>query len=148
MDGSSRLNGRSEQANKPKPCRWWWKTTNEQRTEPKDSFWNEDTVIHRQNKIKVKLSRYLHAGAEGERLYSCYSFFTSALDGVSGQRYAPAALYPQQRTPGTLGIRGLVGLRAGLDTEARRKVLCLCRGSNPGHPVCSLTLYWLAFSYI
>jgi hypothetical protein len=27
-------------------------------------------------------------------LYSCYSFTTSALDGVSGQRHAPAAIYP------------------------------------------------------
>jgi hypothetical protein len=32
-----------------------------------------------------------------------------------------------------------VDLRAGLDTEARRKILCLCRGSNPGRPVCSKT---------
>jgi hypothetical protein len=28
-----------------------------------------------------------------------------------------------------------VGLRADLDAEARRKILCLCRGSNPGRPV-------------
>jgi hypothetical protein len=27
--------------------------------------------------------------------------------------------------------------RAGLDTEARGRILCLCQGSNPGHPVCS-----------
>jgi hypothetical protein len=32
-----------------------------------------------------------------------------------------------------------VGLRAGLDTEARGKILCLCRGSNPGRPVYILT---------
>jgi hypothetical protein len=31
--------------------------------------------------------------AEGERMHSSYSFSTSALDGVSGQRHAPAALY-------------------------------------------------------
>jgi hypothetical protein len=29
-----------------------------------------------------------------------------------------------------------VDLRAGLDTEARGKILCLYRGSNPGLPVC------------
>jgi hypothetical protein len=28
-----------------------------------------------------------------------------------------------------------VGLRASLDTEVRGKILCLCRGSNPNHPV-------------
>jgi hypothetical protein len=32
-------------------------------------------------------------------MYSCYSFMTSALDGMSGQRHAPAALYPRGRTP-------------------------------------------------
>jgi hypothetical protein len=32
--------------------------------------------------------------AWGERRCSSYSFMTSALDGVSGQRHAPAALYP------------------------------------------------------
>jgi hypothetical protein len=28
-----------------------------------------------------------------------------------------------------------VGPRAGLDAEARRKILCLCRESNPGRPI-------------
>jgi hypothetical protein len=40
---------------------------------------------------------------------------------VSGQRHAPAALYPWERTQGTHWIGGWVGLRAGLDTEAKRK---------------------------
>jgi hypothetical protein len=31
-------------------------------------------------------------GALGERVYSSYSFLTSALDRVSGQRHAPTAL--------------------------------------------------------
>jgi hypothetical protein len=31
----------------------------------------------------------------GEMNYSSYSFLTSALDGVSGQRHGPAALYPR-----------------------------------------------------
>jgi hypothetical protein len=50
-------------------------------------------------------------------MYSSYSFLT-ALDGVSGQRHAPAALYPQGMTHCT---GGWVGPRAGLDTEARKK---------------------------
>jgi hypothetical protein len=36
---------------------------------------------------------------------------------------------------GTHWIRGWVGPRAGLDAEARRKILCPCRGSNPDRPV-------------
>jgi hypothetical protein len=42
-------------------------------------------------------------------------------------------------------IGGWVGLRAGLDTEAGGKIHCLCRESNPVHPVCSQTLYWLSY---
>jgi hypothetical protein len=62
---------------------------------------------------------------KGERQYSSYSFLTSALDGVSGQCHAPAALYPRQRTHGTPCTGG--------------------RGSNPGRPGCSHTLYWLSY---
>jgi hypothetical protein len=61
--------------------------------------------------------------------------------GVSGQRHAPAALYPGERTPGTHWIGGWVGTRAGLDAGARRKILCPCRGSNPDRPARSQTLY-------
>jgi hypothetical protein len=50
---------------------------------------------------------------------------------VSGQRHAPAALYSQERTPGTHWTGGWVGPRAGLDTQTT----CLCRGSNPGRLV-------------
>jgi hypothetical protein len=38
--------------------------------------------------------------AHGERSYSSYLFMISALDGVSGQRHAPAMLYPRERNPG------------------------------------------------
>jgi hypothetical protein len=51
--------------------------------------------------------------------------------GVSGQRHALAALYPPgERTPGTHWIGGWVDPSAGLDGEARRKILCPRRGSN------------------
>jgi hypothetical protein len=39
-----------------------------------------------------------------------------------------------------------VGLRAGLDTKVKGKILCPCRGSNPGRPVRSQTLYCLSYS--
>jgi hypothetical protein len=54
-------------------------------------------------------------------VYSSYSFLTAALDGVSGQRHNP------EMAPYTHWIGGWVGLRAGLDTEARGKLLYLCR---------------------
>jgi hypothetical protein len=55
--------------------------------------------------------------------------------GVSGQRHAPAALYPRGKDPGTHCTGGLVGPRAGLDTEAREKSFRLCRESNVDGPV-------------
>jgi hypothetical protein len=35
--------------------------------------------------------------------------------------------------------------RAGLDTQARGKILCLCRGSNLDRPSHSQTLHWLSY---
>jgi hypothetical protein len=42
---------------------------------------------------------------------------------ANGQRHAPAGLFPREWTLGTDWIRGWVVLRAGLDKEAREKVL-------------------------
>jgi hypothetical protein len=44
-------------------------------------------------------------------------------------------------TSGTHCTGGWVGLRAGLDTQASGKILCLYRRSNLGLPVCSQTLH-------
>jgi hypothetical protein len=63
---------------------------------------------------------------------------------VSGQRHAPAALYPGERTPGTHWTGGWVDPRAGLDTEARGKILFPLPGiepRSPGRPADSQTLY-------
>jgi hypothetical protein len=67
--------------------------------------------------LKEKLSKAVllhHADAKGERIRSS---LTLALDGVSGQRHAPAALYPRERTNGTHWLGGWVCLRAGLDKK-------------------------------
>jgi hypothetical protein len=69
----------------------------------------------------------------GERRYSSYSYSTSTS--------ALAALYPGERTPGTHWKGVWVGPRAGLETETRRKIICLCRRSNPCRPVRSQSLY-------
>jgi hypothetical protein len=84
----------------------------------------------------VKQSRYMPWRRLEERRYSSYSFSTSALDGMSGQRHAPAALLPPGKgPPGTHYTGGWVGPRAGLDTEARGKIRCPRRGSNLDRPV-------------
>jgi hypothetical protein len=51
--------------------------------------------------------------------------------GVSGQRHAPAALCPGERTPSTHCTGGWVGLRAGLETEIRGKILCPAGDRTP-----------------
>jgi hypothetical protein len=38
-----------------------------------------------------------------------------------------------------------MGPRAGVVAEARRKILCPCRGSNPDRPDRSQTLYCLSY---
>jgi hypothetical protein len=84
---------------------------------------------------KSKLSHYRHVGAKGERRNSS-SFLTSALEGVSGQRHAPAALYHRGKDP-----RYPMDWRMVWSPE--KKSFCLCRESNVGRPVCSQTLYCL-----
>jgi hypothetical protein len=49
--------------------------------------------LYKNDYNKVKQSHYTPWRRLGERRYSSYSFLTSTLDGVSGQRQAPAALY-------------------------------------------------------
>jgi hypothetical protein len=71
----------------------------------------------------------------GERRYSSYSFLTSALDGGEWSAPRPGRALPHGKDPGTHYTGGWVGLKAGLDTEARGKILCPCRGSNPDRPV-------------
>jgi hypothetical protein len=50
--------------------------------------------------------------------------------GVSDQHHAPAALYSWEMNRGTLWIEESVDMRAGLDTEARAKIVYLCRELN------------------
>jgi hypothetical protein len=61
--------------------------------------------------------------------------------GVSGQRHAPARFAP--------GKGPRVGPRAGLDTEARGKIILPLSGiepRSPGRPSRSQTLYWLSYA--
>jgi hypothetical protein len=77
-------------------------------------------------------------GGTGEGRYSSYSFTTSALEGAIGQRHAPAALYPGRKDSGTHCTGSWVGLRPGLNTEVKRKILLPLPGIDPrstGRPV-------------
>jgi hypothetical protein len=76
-----------------------------------------------------------HRGAWGERRYSSYPLLTSALDG--GEWSASR----QGKDLSTHWIGGWVGPRAGLDQILEEKILCLYRGTNPGRPVRSQSLY-------
>jgi hypothetical protein len=93
--------------------------------------------------IKSKLSRYCHAGDKGERKYSPYSFLTSALDGGEWSALRPYRAFRPENDPYTHYTGGWMGLRAGLDTEARGKFSASAgdRTRFPGRPVCSQTLY-------
>jgi hypothetical protein len=77
----------------------------------------------------VKLTRY----AKGERKYSSYPFLTSALYVSMWSVSRPGRFLPPGKTSSTHCTGGWVGLRAGQDTEARGKILCPFRGSDPGH---------------
>jgi hypothetical protein len=74
---------------------------------------------HRVRRIsrREEVSRYHHAGAKEESKNNSYSFLTSVLDGVSGQRHAPAALYPRERTRGTHWTGCWEGVRPGVQTS-------------------------------
>jgi hypothetical protein len=69
--------------------------------------------------------------ARGRENIAPNSFSISELNGVSGQRHTPAALYPRERTPGSRWIEGMVGLGAGLDTEDRENPFSSAGDRNP-----------------
>jgi hypothetical protein len=54
--------------------------------------------------------------------------------GVSGQRHAPAAIYPLGKYPCTHSTGGWVGPRAGLDTEITGKIISPLPGIEPPSP--------------
>jgi hypothetical protein len=63
-----------------------------------------------------------------------YRFLTSALNGMDGQRQAPAALLPGNN-PVTHSIGGWVGPRAGLDGSEDEKIFYPTDVRTPNHPI-------------
>jgi hypothetical protein len=98
---------------------------------------------------KLKLSHYTPWRRLGEKRYSSYSVLTSALDGGEWSASRPGcALAPGKGPPSTHSTAGWVCLRAGLDTEARGKILLPLPEIEPrlpSRPVRSQTLYWLDY---
>jgi hypothetical protein len=84
----------------------------------------------------------------GERMYSSYSFTTSALDGGEWSASRPGHALPPGKDPRYPLYGGWMGPSAGLDTEVTGKILLPLPGINlrsPGRLVRSQTLYWLSY---
>jgi hypothetical protein len=96
------------------------------------SVWALHILYSSRNIVFLSNPATRHGGIWGERRYSSYPFWTSALDGGewSASRLG-RAFTPGERTHGTHCTGGSVGHRAGLDTEATGKILCPRRESNP-----------------
>jgi hypothetical protein len=93
------------------------------------------------HKVKSKAVPTRLAGAKIDTEHRSYSFLTSILDRGWVVSVTPRPRFtPGERSPLTNWTGGWVGLRPALATEARKRILCLCRWSNPSPPVCSQTL--------
>jgi hypothetical protein len=64
-------------------------------------------------------------------------FSASALGGGELSASRPGRFTPGERAPNIHWIGGWMGPGIGLDAVMKRKNLCPCWGSNPGHPICS-----------
>jgi hypothetical protein len=100
--------------------------------------------------INLRQSHYTPWRRRGKRSYSStHSFLTSVLDGSEWSASRPGPHFaPGERTPCTHWTGSWVGPRAGLDTEARGKILLSLwrvEPRSPGRPVRSQTLYWLSY---
>jgi hypothetical protein len=124
-----------------------WKSTENYRAKAWESLWH--AYIQEENKTKLKLSHYTSRKRLGWRgVIAPTDSLPRHKMGGSGQRHAPASLYPGERAPSTHCTGGWVGPRAGLDTEDRGKILSPLPGIEPrstGHPASSQTLFWLSY---
>jgi hypothetical protein len=104
-------------------------------------------VLHQLDKTKVKQSRYTPWKRLGGEGYSSFSFLTSALDGVSGQRHAPAALYPGKGPPVRI-VQEAGWATEPVWTQRLQEKFLASDGIEPrslGRPVRSHTLYCLSY---
>jgi hypothetical protein len=91
--------------------------------------------IQHQQKGKA-VSQHTYGGARGRGCIApTHSRPRSALDGGEWSASRPGVLAPGKGRLHTHCAGGWMGPREGLDTEVRRKISCLCRGSNLDRPV-------------
>jgi hypothetical protein len=86
------------------------------------------------NTVKA-VPQHAYVGAGRETMYRTCSFTTSALDGGEWSGSRSGRALPPGKDHRYHWTGGSVGSRAGLDREARGKILCLCRRSNPDRSV-------------
>jgi hypothetical protein len=100
-------------------------------------------------KVKGKaIPQHTYGGTGGERRHSFYSFMTSALDGVSGQLHAMAALYPWGKNPWYPLDRRLGGPQNQSGHRLEEKLSLPLPGiklQSPSSPFRSQTLHWLSY---
>ena len=107
------------------------------------SLFRRLSTLFREQQGKGKVHhRTGQEGPAGELRYSSTLSLSSALDGVGGQRHAPAALPPEKR-PGTHFIGGWVGPRAGLDGCGKSHPPTGIR--SPDRPARNESLYRLSY---
>jgi hypothetical protein len=105
----------------------------------------QSTPSHRISLKKLKLSHCTPRRRLGESRYSSYSFSTLALDGSEWSASRQCCALAPGKGP-AVTIARWVCPRAGVDTEARRKILSPLPGiepRSPGRPARSQTLYVL-----
>jgi hypothetical protein len=84
----------------------------------------------------------------GERRYNFYSLSTSTLDGMSGQRHAPAALYPWGKDPPVPIVQEAGWAPEPVWTQRLEKNSLPppeIEPRSPGRPARSQTLYCLSY---
>jgi hypothetical protein len=95
---------------------------------------------------KLKLSHNTPMESQGERMYSSYSFSTSALGGGELSASRPSrALPPGKRPPVPIVQVDGWAPEPVWTLSLEEKSSCLCRGSNLDRPVRRQTLYWLGY---
>jgi hypothetical protein len=97
-------------------------------TRRRENLKSHTQILNQLPKIICPATR--HGGAWEERRYSSYSFTTSVLDGVIGQRHAQAALYPRGKNPRYPLYRRLGGPQSRSGHRGYRKDPLHLLGSN------------------
>jgi hypothetical protein len=98
-------------------------------------------VFENNKKVKIKAVPLPPCRRKEGEQYSSYSFLTSTLDGGEWLASRPGRALPRRKD---LCYHWIGGWGAS-ELVWTQRLKILCRGSTPGRPVCSQTLYWLSY---